>query len=361
MTFLYLGRRGSLGQFTRELIAAADRDSARVSRFIVSDDGPVGGKDQDTDAVFSVPTFSRATPVSVARNYFAARRMILDRLQQDRPDAVVALMPHVWTPLLAPAIKGLGIRYAPIIHDARPHPGDSTAWTTRWLLRDAKHGDSVITLSQNVADKLVEQRKATRERTVPLFHPDLAFQNTLKQRVRDRTRPLRVLFFGRVMSYKGLAHLTDAIEILHGQGMDIELGLAGSGDLGKERARLEALGAEIINRWIDESEVSGILDRYDVMASPHVEASQSGVVATALGHGMPVVAMPTGGITEQIVDSETGILTKDITAMALAEAINRLATEPDLYDTISSHIVARADDRSMTRFLEEIYASVLAT
>lgn len=359
VTFLYLGRRGALGQFTRELIAAADAIPDYAFDTIVSSDSTFTSELEASGAdLLTVPTFSRSRPFNVVRDYARARRLILERLRARRPKAVIALMPHVWTPLLAPAIKALGIKYVPIIHDAQPHPGDWTAWVTRWLLRDAKQGDVVVTLSRAVAERLVEDNVTKHDRILQLFHPDLAFQSGQAAKTRRHGKPLRLLFFGRVMAYKGLSHLLDAVETLRQQNVPIELGLAGSGDLGAERDRLEALGAEIVNRWIDEREVTEILDQYDAMACPHVEASQSGVVAAAFGHRMPVVAMPTGGIAEQVVDSKTGVLASSATSAAFAEAIKRLAVEPGLYDALSRQLAQNAADRSMDRFLGEILRAI---
>lgn len=355
ITFLYLGRRGALGQFTRELIDAARRVPEYRFDVIVSSDGATTGDlSMSEDDLLAVPTFSRSRPLNAVGDYFRSRRRILDRLRDRRPKAVVTLMPHVWTPLLAPAIKALGIKYLPIIHDARPHPGDKTAWVTRWLRRDARHGDRVVTLSQAVAACLVEDRIADPSQILSLFHPDLAFQSAQRIRQHDPARPLRLLFFGRVMGYKGLSHLLDAVQILRDGGVPLELGLAGSGELGEARATLKALDAEIINRWIDESEVTEILDRYDALACPHIEASQSGVAAAAFGHRMPVVAMPVGGVAEQVIDGKTGVVARQVTARAFADAVKRLALEPGLYDTLSTHLDRHGHDRSMDRFLREI-------
>lgn len=359
MTFIYLGRHGALGQFTRELMEAAARIPDYAFDFIVSSDSAftseLGASGAD---LLTVPTFSRSRPLEVFGDFAKARRLILDHLQERQPQAVVTLMPHVWTPLLAPAIKRIGIKYVPIIHDARPHPGDRTAWVTRWLCQDAKHGDLVVTLSRAVAERLVEDKLADQERILPLFHPDLAFQSAQEPRTRAADKPLRLLFFGRVMAYKGLSHLLDAVQILREENVPIELGLAGPGDLRAERARLEALGAEIVNRWIDEVDVTEIFDRYDAIACPHVEASQSGVAAAAFGHRMPVVAMPIGGIAEQVIEGKTGVLARRVTTRAFADATKRLALEASLYENLSDQLDRHAIERSMDRFLLEILREI---
>jgi glycosyltransferase involved in cell wall biosynthesis len=265
-------------------------------------------------------------------------------------------MPHVWTPLLAPAIRQMGIRYATIVHDVAAHPGDVYGVFARWLLREAHMADLAITLSDAVAEQLVGRHQIPNDRVLRLFHPDLEYDGTGAIRRRSPDRPLRLLFFGRIMAYKGLTLLIDAVEMLRRQGIHVHLGVAGSGRIGPEWRRLAALDAEIVNRWIDDSEVGALLSRYDAVAAAHVEASQSGVVAAAFGHRLPVVAMPVGGIPEQVIDGRTGVLAPEIGAAALASAIRRLAVDPGLYDRISAHLHETAAQRSMALFVDKLAA-----
>jgi glycosyltransferase involved in cell wall biosynthesis len=268
-------------------------------------------------------------------------------------------MPHVWTPLLAPAIKRLGIRYVTVIHDAVPHPGDPTALLTPWLVREARSADLVVTLCRTVADQLVNIRAAPAERVLPLFPPDLTFGAVPAARKRTTGRPLRLLFFGRILAYKGLPLLVDAVEMLRAEGIMVELGVAGMGNLGAERPRLAALGAEVINRWIEDDEIGPLLARYDAIALSHIEASQSAVAAAAFGRCTPVVAMPVGGIAEQVIDGATGVMADRINARSFADAIHRLAVDPALYERISRNLRETAQDRSMARFVDEVVAETI--
>ncbi len=360
VAFLYLGRRGALGRFTLELAEAAAQNSRIKAHFIVSSSNEIiGDLRAHSGSVLEVPTFESATPLALAKGFLAAKRSLIGHLERVRPTAVVALMPHVWTPLLSAAIKRRGIDYATIIHDGGPHPGDRTALTTRWLLRDAIGADLVITLSQAVANRLITERGIPAAKILPLFHPDLRFGGDGRARGADRARPVRILFFGRIMAYKGLDLLIDAISELKKSGHRLKLGVVGSGEISAEnKDRLTALGAEVINRWIKDEEISGILERFDIMACSHVEASQSGVVAAAFGHAMPVAAMPIGGITEQVEDGRTGVLARSMDAASLAQALSRLIQDPALYDRISKDLCATAGARSMGRFFDEIVAAV---
>jgi glycosyltransferase involved in cell wall biosynthesis len=357
--FMYLGRRGSLGRYTLEL-AQAVRSMPEISAtFAVSAQNEVT-KDIELVAseLLQLHTFDRAASLSVALNFFFGRRQLIGYIEREKPSAVINLMPHVWTPLLRHAVRRCGIPFVTVIHDAHGHPGDHTNCLTRWLRSEARFADRVIALSRTVADSLVILGVVPAERIRTLFHPDLTYGSALASRERNCNAPLKLLFFGRILKYKGLPLLLDAVEMLRAEGVHIVLGVAGEGDIKSERRRLEALGAEIHNRWLQDAEVGPLLARYDAMAVPYVEASQSGVVATAFGNRMPVIGMPVGGISEQVIDGKTGILANRMTPRALADAIHRLSVDPVLYRDISAHLTATAEDRSMARFVADIVAVV---
>ena len=361
LIFLYLGRSQALGRFTLELAQTAAKASDVDCAFVVSSHNAMSPEFVKHDLnVFQVPTFERSRPWEAFVRYPATRKRILQELSLKRPDAVVTLMPHIWSPLLSPAIRQLGINYTTIVHDAVPHVGDITARVTNWLLRDVNNADRVITLSRAVAERLIGQQRVIPERITPLFHPDILYGSGLAARARNPEQPLRLLFFGRIMAYKGLPLLLDAIEVLRNQGYGIELGVAGSGDLGEFTPRLRAIGAEIDNRWIPDHEVGQILMRYDVMACPHLEASQSGIAATAFGNCMPVIATPVGGLPEQVVNGVTGLLAERVSSLAFAEAVRQLAEAPGLYQRISTSLSETAESRSMKRFLELITEDVMS-
>lgn len=355
--FMYLGRFGALGQFSVEL-ADAVRAEAPNAVFIVSAQSGLAERVAARGVrVCTVPTFERPDPASLALGYIAARRALKAHLQTYRPRRLVNLMPHVFSPLLVPAIRRQGTTFATIVHDAVPHPGDRTARVTRWLLREARQADTAVTLSNAVATALVRQNLAEKERVHVLFHPDLNYASALCMRVPRGDGPLRLLFLGRIMAYKGLDLLAGAVAHLKAAGIPVRLGVAGSGTIPPAlQAQLRALDAEVINRWIADEEISPLLARYDAVACSHREASQSGVASTAFGHGLPVVAMPVGGIVEQVIDGETGILAQGVSAQELADAIARLATSPGLTEEMSAKIFAGAPGRSMARFAAQLCA-----
>lgn len=351
LTIIYLGRGPGMSRFALELAQAAEGIADTPIRMILSRGNPLHERFRDVRLhVDFVRTVESASLFSVLSHFPSARRHILRNLATYRPAAVLSLMPHIWSPLLVQAVRQLGIRYLSITHDAYAHPGDPTAVLTRWLLEEARRADVAFCLSRFVAQQLLQRVTLRSERIQPLFHPDLTYGASLANRQLIGGR-LRLLFIGRIMQYKGLGLLVDAVELLRQWDVPVHLCVAGHGALGKDADRLHRLGCEVINRWIDDEEMGALLARHDAVVCPHIEASQSGVAAVAMGSCMPVVATPVGGLTEQVVDGKTGVLAAQATPESFADAIVRLACDTTLYTSISRHLTDTAQERSMETFL----------
>jgi glycosyltransferase involved in cell wall biosynthesis len=357
--FLYWGRRGSLTKLAHDLHSQALSDKAvRPTLSISRQSENFDASRRFGDSVFAIDTFSWG--IGAAKGIWripALGRALARRLRQDGTQAVVTLMPHIWTPFLIPYVRRAGVRYATIIHDASAHPGDRTGIVNDLIIGEARRADVVITLSETVRERLIADGRARAERIVRLFHPDMIYDGP-RAAGRAPGEPFRLLFFGRIMRYKGLGLLVEALEMLRGQGPCIELGIYGEGPIAPYGERLQALGAVIENRWLADAEVAEVLSRYHAVALSHVEASQSGVAAAAFGAGLPVVATPVGGLKEQVADGVNGVLADDVSAAAFAAALARLAGSADLYAKLRENL--RVDgSHSMQRFMQELVGAVL--
>lgn len=326
--FVYWGRRGALSWMAAELAGSLEATGSGDLLSYAPGNELAGLLANFAPATRPFPTFSSAAGAftGIPRFRRDAGALVGD-LRREGFGAVIVLMPHLWTPLLAPIVRRAGLRHLVVVHDAVGHPGDRTGVATRWLLRETRAADVVVTLSDAVAAQLASGGQVERERIVVEPHPLLAYPRVTRL---PRSHPLRILFLGRIMAYKGLPLLVDAITILRERGVAVELGVVGEGDLNGLGPRLASLGATIENRWIDHAEVGSVLARYDVVALPYVEASQSGVALTAFGGGMPVVATPVGGLRKQIRDGVDGLIASAATPEAFADALARIATDPQL-------------------------------
>jgi glycosyltransferase involved in cell wall biosynthesis len=333
-----------------ELAKVSDRETL----FSVSRQNELFGQISRSGAsILPVDTFTRGFgAISRLVRLFSIRRKLLAAIEKQQIDKVVVLMSHVWTPLIAESIRRAGARYVVLLHDATDHPGDPTAIANRWLIRDALKADEVVTLSSYVKSALIARLPQLERRTITLFLP--VVRSTVGSGRERNGGSVGFLFFGRILAYKGLPLFVEACELLRARGGDFRIGVAGEGYLGEWAGRLAALNAVIINRWLDYDEVSTVLSQYDCMVLSNIEASQSGVVALAHGFGMPVVATPVGGLAEQIKDHHSGLIARDVSAAALADAMELFVTDAGLRRQLSKGVAKVQEEFSMARFFERI-------
>jgi glycosyltransferase involved in cell wall biosynthesis len=352
---LYLGRRGAMSRFTFEALqAAASVPGVRASACISKQNESSELYAEFGSDLISVDTFGShiGAVLSAWRIPLIGRRLAAE-IASRRISAVIDLMPHVWSAALARYIHGAGARYLAIAHDAAAHPGDSTSLVKGITDLALRQADSVITLSASVANELRASRKIEDRRLFTLFLPILSYRSPGEPMPRQQDQPLRLLFLGRIMPYKGLSLFVEMVEILRGRGHRVEAGVFGEGEIGPEAPRLAKIGTELVNRWLSDEEIGSALARYDVVVVSHVEASQSGVVAAAFGAGLPVVATPVGGLPEQVTHGVDGLVAAEASAQALAAAIERIVLETGLYDGLCAGVRKQLDERSMQRFVAE--------
>src|SRR2546422_8117848 len=147
-----------------------------------------------------------------------------------------------------------------------------------------------------------------------------------------------VLFVGRLVERKGVAHLIEAIARLGSLGPRLEI--VGEGP---ERPGLEALAgrlgvaARVVFRGkIPPDELQASYARAAVCVLPSVldargDTEGLGVVLLeAMNHATPVIASRVGGIPDIVEDGVSGLLVPPGDAHALAAAVRRLRDDPDL-------------------------------
>ncbi|ALK09737.1 glycosyltransferase family 4 protein [Blastochloris viridis] len=351
--FLYWGRKGALSRLTLEAAKAAEAMHDVVSRVSVSTSNEIY-RDFERSGVKLVPvrTFESAAGTFRLDRLLAARRQIREVIERDHIKSVVVLMSHMWTPFLAGMVRAAGATYTVVVHDADSHPGDAKAVVTDWLLRDARRASHVVTLSKHVARRLVARGIAPPDAITTLAHPTFNYQP--KAMAAPAVAGFGFLFFGRIARYKGLDLFVAAAELLRQRGAKFRIGVVGEGNLEPYRERLVALGAEIDNRWVGDDEIPSILARYDAAVLSHLEASQSGVAVAAFNCGLPVIATAVGGLMEQVRHEETGLVVKNINASDIADAMERMMSDPELYARLKSGMSEYLADLSIPTFVRKM-------
>src|SRR5262249_72347 len=213
---------------------------------------------------------------------------------------------------------------------AKFHPGDYYPFRELVLRREIERADALIVLSDHVGRAAQQLYDFPVDRIRTVKHGAFYFGSSdVRTRNFPHNRPFRLLFLGRIVKYKGLGLLLDAYSLLRARGAAVELDIVGSGDLGPHKAQLTGLpGVSIINKWVDEGESAKALERADLVVLPYIEASQSGVAASALAAALPIVATPVGGLVEQVSHGRTGVIAAGMESEDLATAIQRFFRDP---------------------------------
>lgn len=259
-------------------------------------------------------------------------------LVNNKIDIVWCPMTHVWNIFLMPIFKIAKVKVIGAVHDFEPHPGENFPGRTAWLNAEARMMDGLVCFSGHVRDGLVQRRVVQQEQIRLLPLPTFGYDGAVP-RSAPRDRVVRLLFFGRILAYKGLAILFEAVRILQHQGQRISLDVVGYGEVPMESAK----GIQDLNLrqgWIPEEEIPAIFDAADICICPYVEASQSGIVALAYSRGVPVVVTPVGGLVEQVTDGATGVIASAPEPNAVAGALRRLLSDRELYERCSREGIA---------------------
>lgn len=158
-----------------------------------------------------------------------------------------------------------------------------------------------------------------------------------------RPQPRRVLSVARLVEKKGLHHLLEACAVLARRGRPVELEIVGDGP---QRSGLEAaasaagLNVHFMGALPHEAVVARYLEA-SVFCLPCVVASTGDrdglptAVLEAMALGVPVVASAVNGLSEAIVHERTGLVVPNADPPGLADALDRLLTDPGLATRLS--------------------------
>jgi glycosyltransferase involved in cell wall biosynthesis len=167
--------------------------------------------------------------------------------------------------------------------------------------------------------------------------------------------------FSRLTEWKGQHVVIAALRDVP----DAHLVLVGGPLFGQQayEQRLHALVAEYglqgrVHFLGNQSEVAAWMRACDIIVHSSTLAEPFGrVVVEGMLAGRPVIATDAGGVREIVVDGENGLLVPPGDARALAKAINRLLSQPDLARGIAAAALPDVLSRfSVERYRDEIRA-----
>jgi glycosyltransferase involved in cell wall biosynthesis len=228
--------------------------------------------------------------------------------------------------------------------------------------------DAVIAVSGYIAGRLAPLVPAERLHVIPNMV-------NIAQAERSAAAPLEapvaapfLLYIGKLERNKGAALLPAIFRALRDSGYTAPLPplvVAGSGALRAELERdLAALGVPVqFLEWVPHDEILRLMARCTLLLFPSAWGEPlSRVLLEASALGAPIVAMPTGGTPDIVVDGESGVLAAS--TEQFGRAVGRLLADEGARQRLSAGARRVARQRfaveAVLPQVEQLYQRVLA-
>jgi glycosyltransferase involved in cell wall biosynthesis len=256
-----------------------------------------------------------------------------------RPDVVHVQESVLDDPRLLLAAGVRPRRYAVTFHDPTPHPGDPVPHLRRRMSERALLRHAGLIFVHSEIDR-TELRRAF-DTTAPI---EVVPHGTGTSATTPVPRDPVMLFFGRLLAYKGLHVLLDALPAIWSAVPDARVVVAGAGDL-PDHPLLGDPRVELRHEHVPEGDVPALFGRARCVVLPYTQASQSGVGSQAKVYGRPMVVTRAGGLPELVADG-SGIVVAPDDPGDLARGLIEVLTEPGLAERLAERATAggRATD-----------------
>jgi len=318
------------GSVTADVIALRPKNTLSPRVYAgLADDMPKEERHGIQITYESVPTLPLITnwvdPILWAR---ATKRTALRML--DKPDAASVIDAHFLYPDAVAAVilgRKLGV---PVVMTARGSDVNvkcESAVMRRWVLWAARNCAAIITVSQALADKLINMGVSGESIHVLPNGVDLDKFSPRPTEVRSQgpSDGLRLLSAGHLVEGKG-HHV--AIEALPGM-PTATLSIVGEGP---EEQRLRDLVTKlrVMQRvqflgYVPHDKMADVYSAADFTVLASANEGMPNVILESIACGTRVIATDVGGIGEVVTDPVAGILMKSRDAFALQEAVQVLS------------------------------------
>lgn len=223
------------------------------------------------------------------------------------------------------------------VHDLVAHSGegnDRISFMTKYVLRKSER-----VIFQN-KDDLTHVRTIKKLGPKSTFIPigPLSVYRTFSNRCCNKP-DIDILFFGRISKYKGLEHLLEALNKLDQLHFFSKVVIAGNGDYDFGLDQYDfGIKLNFINQHLSNSDLVDLIERSRIVVCPYTDATQSGVLMTAIAFNRPVIATAVNGFKDVIINGVNGILVEPNNSVALEDAIKLVLTNINLQKRITENL-----------------------
>jgi len=220
------------------------------------------------------------------------------------------------------------------IHDTQPHTGESS-WRKNFIKKLLfKSADTFELYSEYSTNEFISTFKIDKTRVLSTELLPYTIYKTFAPITVDLPIDFEkekvILFYGRISKYKGVEFLMESFQKLQETTKNVKLIIAGKSNyqlqIPEKCKDLIDKSIFILNRYIHNGEVTFLMKNSDILVCPYTDATQSGVIMTAISFEIPVIVSNMGALPEQVQKYNCGYVMKDynvdILFSLLSESIN---------------------------------------
>jgi glycosyltransferase involved in cell wall biosynthesis len=264
------------------------------------------------------------------------------------PPSIVHVLSEgvVWLNLALPFFRKYGL--VTTMHDVTYHPGDTWRQPRQLVDYFIERSNMIIVHGERLKVDAERRYPALVGRIDVLPHLQLRRYLNIAERHglrRSDDSAFRILFFGRILSYKGLDFLIRSIPRVISRFENVRVVIAGEGKKMRSYEKLirNQRFFDIRNRRISDEETAQLFLDADIVVLPYTAGSQSGVLAIANAFGKPLIVTDVGELGQTIEHERTGLVIPPRDEQALADAIIRLISDAPLRDRLAAATRALAE------------------
>jgi glycosyltransferase involved in cell wall biosynthesis len=228
----------------------------------------------------------------------------------------------------------------------------------------------IVAVSNPLADQVSRDLGISRPRVAMISNGVRAVQPervTLRDELQLHPGDRLLVAVGNLYPVKGHQHVIDAVALLAARHPNLHVAIGGRGDLADSlaaRARVQGI-ADKVHLLGLRSDVAAVLAAADIFVQPSLSEGLPLALLEAMFAGRAIVATDVGQVSVALADGEAGVLVEPGSPPALARAIDRLLTDPDLARELGARAYRRAfeeyDVSQMVRRYVGVYHDLLET
>ena len=254
------------------------------------------------------------------------------------------------------------------------------SWRNRWTLRFQYNLlDHIFVHTDQMKHQLQNGFGVSEERVtvIPYGVYSMVPNSSLtpaeaKQKLGLQPDHRTILFFGRIVPYKGVNYLIEAFRSIAVMDPSYRLLIAGDKETEEHWREIQqviddnSLHERVIQhtRHIEDNDIELYFKASDVLVLPYIRICQSGVLFMSYSFGLPVIATDIGSFRHDVIPSKTGFLCPPHDPVALSRALETffssdLFAERDRRRTDIQNIIRASNSWSIAGAkTAEVYAAL---